>query len=172
MTLTEVSCRILDQLAHVVRQLDSADFVRPSPALSQSTIGQHVRHTLEFFQCLERGLPGGVVNYDERERYDLLQESRELALDTMDQIIAFLRSTSENLSLTLEVGYERTSDRTQAVPTNYHRELIYNIEHAVHHMALIKIGVRELAPYVALPADFGVAVSTMRYQAMITASQA
>jgi len=173
MTLTDVSCRILEQLADVARQLDSADFIRPSRALSQATIGQHVRHTLEFFQCLERGLAKGIVNYDERDHNEMLQENRELALDVIGEISAFLRGRDGNIPLSLEVGYDRTSDKTEMVPSNYYRELSYNIEHAVHHMALIKIGLREIAPQLNLPPDFGVAVSTLRYQeAMFDAHQA
>jgi hypothetical protein len=173
MTLTDVSCRILEQLADVTRQLDSTDFTRPVRTLSQATIGQHVRHTLEFFQCLERGLPKGIVNYDERDHNEMLQENRELALDVIDEISAFLRGRDGNVALSLEVGYERTSDKTEMVPSNYYRELSYNIEHAVHHMALIKIGLREVAPHVTIPPDFGVAVSTLRHQeAMLSARQA
>jgi hypothetical protein len=172
MTLTDVSCRILEQLADVTRQLDSTDFVRPSRALSQATIGQHVRHTLEFFQCLERGLPKGIVNYDERDHNELLQDNRELALNVIGEISAFLRGHEGNVPLSLEVGYDRTSDNTQTVPSNYLRELSYNIEHAVHHMALIKIGLREVAPYVTIPPGFGVAVSTLRHQeAMLSTRQ-
>lgn len=164
MSLPEISCRILLQLADVVRQLDPDIFVRPSAALSHATIGQHIRHTLEFFQCLERGLPKGVVNYDEREHNQMLQENRQLALSVIDEIDLFIQGQHENVTLSLEVGYDRSSDRTQSVPTNYFRELSYNIEHAIHHMALIKVGLRELAPHVSLPRDFGVAVSTLRYQ--------
>jgi hypothetical protein len=164
MTLIEVSCRILDHLVVVTRQLEPTEFVRPSQALSQATIGQHIRHTLEFFQCLERGLPSGVVNYDERAHSELLQENRDFALLAMEKIASFLRSQDKNIPLSLHVGYERDSDETQTVPSNYYRELSYNIEHAVHHMALIKIGLREVAPQVKLPPDFGVAVSTLRHQ--------
>lgn len=173
MMLTDVSCRILEQLADVTRQLDSTDFIRPSRALSQATIGQHVRHTLEFFQCLERGLQKGIVNYDERDHNEMLQENRELALQVIGEISAFLRGRHGNVPLSLEVGYDRTSDKTQTVPSNYYRELSYNIEHAVHHMALIKIGLREVAPHVTIPPGFGVAVSTLRHQeAMLAARHA
>ena len=169
--LTKVSCRILEQLADVTRQLENADFTRPSTALSQATIGQHVRHTLEFFQCLERGLPMGIVNYDAREHNEMVQENRELALQVIDQLLSFLKSQHENVPLRLEVGYERTSDNTQSITTNFHRELSYNIEHAVHHMALIKVGLKELTPDVVLPPDFGVAVSTLRHQEAVLAAR-
>jgi hypothetical protein len=31
-------------------------------------------------------------------------------------------------------------------------------------MALMKIGIREAAPYVTLPEEFGIAISTLRYR--------
>jgi hypothetical protein len=37
-------------------------------------------------------------------------------------------------------------------------------------MALIKIGVREIAPYVQLPSDFGIAASTIRFKEMAGAA--
>jgi hypothetical protein len=40
---------------------------------------------------------------------------------------------------------------------------VYNVEHAIHHMALIKVGLKEVCPAVKIPADFGVAVSTVKY---------
>ncbi len=57
------------------------------------------------------------------------------------------------------------------IASNFYRELIYNIEHAVHHMAIMKIGVLEVAPYVSMPLDFGVAVSTIRHKKSETALQ-
>jgi len=34
----------------------------------------------------------------------------------------------------------------------------------VHHMAIMKIGIRQVAQRAAVPADFGVAASTLRYR--------
>jgi hypothetical protein len=50
------------------------------------------------------------------------------------------------------------------VETTALRELVYNIEHAVHHMAIMKIGVREIASYIGLSSDFGIAASTIRHK--------
>jgi uncharacterized damage-inducible protein DinB len=155
---------ILDQLAGVIRQMDEKDFCKPSKTLSNSTVGQHLRHTIEFFICLEQGFKKGLVNYDKREHDKLIESDKFLALAAIERIKDFVSHQNSDQTLQLEVGYERERDTYITISTNYLRELTYNIEHAVHHMAIMKIGIREVAGYVNLPADFGIAVSTIRYK--------
>lgn len=171
MQLSIACSNILMQLSDVIRQMDENDFVRPSNTLGQSTIGQHIRHTLEFFICLEQGFAKGIVNYDRRAHDKLIESNKLIALNTVDRISAFVANQTKDRELILEVGYQPDSDDCITIDTNYFRELSYNIEHAVHHMAIIKIGLRELADYVQFPADFGIAVSTVRYQAGVVESR-
>ncbi len=160
-----IACKIiLGQLEDVLHQLREDDFGRPSVALSNSTIGQHLRHTLEFFFCLEQGFESGVVNYDKRNHDKLIETDKFLALASLRRINDFVSNRVEDKRMKLEVAYERDSDVCLTIETNYLRELTYNIEHAVHHMAIMKIGIREVAPYTTLPSDFGIAVSTLRYK--------
>ncbi|CAN0490192.1 unnamed protein product [Phaeothamnion confervicola] len=72
-------------------------------------------------------------------------------------------------ALKLEAAYDLDKEEFVTIETNYLRELVYNIEHAVHHMAIMKIGIREAAPYVKLTPDFGIAASTIRYQETVAA---
>lgn len=169
MQLTTLSSHILGQLSDAMRQLAPEDFSRTSRALSNATVGQHLRHTLEFFICLERGLSSGVVNYDNREHDERMEMDKDLAIEVIVRISSFIRTLKENHPLVLEVGYDVDTDETQSMETNVFRELTYNIEHAVHHMAMIKIGLRDVAPYVVIPPDFGVAVSTRRHKASLLA---
>lgn len=164
MQLVEACDTILGQLADLVERIEERDFVTPSESLGRSTIGQHLRHTLEFFMCLEAGVQSGTVNYDTRAHDRIIEADKFLALAAIYRIRAFVRQQPPRQSLKLEVGYKRHSEEAVRLDTNYLRELTYNIEHAVHHMAIMKIGVREVAPYVTLPSDFGIAVSTIRYQ--------
>ena len=164
MDLSKACTNILDQLEGVVRQIEPAHFSQPIEILSKSTVGQHIRHTLEFFICLERGFGSGLVNYDKRSHDKLIESDKFLALNAIQNIRLFVGSQDQDKPLRLEVGYDLEREQFITIHTNFSRELVYNIEHAVHHMALIKIGVREAAPYVQLPADFGIAASTIRYK--------
>ena len=155
---------ILNQLTSVVEKLTEAEFTNPSESLSGSSVGQHLRHTLEFFICLEQGFKMGIVNYDKRAHDKFIESDKFIAMSYISRIQQFVKTNIIDQSLKLEVGYDLEHDDYISIETNYFRELTYNIEHAVHHMAIMKIGIREVAPHISLPSDFGVATSTIRYR--------
>jgi uncharacterized damage-inducible protein DinB len=163
MVIKEACANILHQLRDLVVNIQEDDFKRPVTALGSSTIGQHLRHTLEFFICLEIGFDNGVINYDKRAHDKLIETDKFTALDTITQIEEFISRLSDK-QLTLEVSYNLESEEFHTLKTTATRELVYNIEHAVHHMAIIKIGVHEIASYIRLAPDFGIAASTIRYR--------
>lgn len=170
MNINTACSHILSQLHDLIDQISDEDFVKQGSTLSGSTIGQHVRHTLEFFIMLENGVRTGLINYDNRAHDKVVERDKQIALAVVKQIQAFVTKQSDNVPIVLEIGYDLRKEDVTNVETNYLRELVYNIEHAVHHMAIIKIGIKEIAPYIILPRDFGVAASTIRYQDSIVAS--
>jgi uncharacterized damage-inducible protein DinB len=169
MTQLSIAClRILEQLEDAVAGISQQEFTRSSITLSGATIGQHIRHTIEFFVCLEEGFGSGVINYDKRAHDKSIEMDKTRALVTLAGIRTFISNSADNKKLMLEGAYDTNSTEVYTIETNYLRELAYNIEHTVHHMAIMKIGLREMAPYVELPADFGVAASTTRHQAVMS----
>jgi len=163
MNLKEACSCILTQLTELVTQINEQDFTRPAVTLSNSTIGQHIRHTVEFFLCFETGYSDGVINYDKRGHDRLIESDKYIALAAIGRIREFVAAFTEK-PLTLEVGYDLVNDDFITIETTATRELVYNIEHAVHHMAIMKIGIREIATYIKLSPDFGIAASTIRYK--------
>ncbi len=163
MDLSRAAVNILKQLGQLLKQIDETDFATPSQTLSQATVGQHIRHTLEFFICFQNGFRNGLINYDNRAHDKLIETDKFVALKTLGEIIEFVKALEGDEPLKLEVGYTISGATLAPIDTTCRRELVYNIEHAVHHMALIKIGVREVAPYVDLSSDFGVASSTILF---------
>jgi hypothetical protein len=163
MNLPHACSDILAQLTSVVNQISPEDYSKPSATLGGSSIGQHLRHTLEFFFCFKSGCETGVINYDKRAHDKLIETDKFLALHAIAGVSDFLKNLKENTTLMLEARYDSQVDFTNII-TNVSRELVYNIEHAVHHMAIMKIGIREVAPYIDLPANFGIAASTVQHQ--------
>lgn len=154
---------VLDQLAAVMSQISEKDFKKPIDTLNNATVGQHIRHTLEFFTCLLDGYINGVVNYDKRNHDKGIETDKSQALTTLSGITSFIEKVDENHYFKLEVDYGIDMELTSSIATNFNRELAYNIEHAIHHMALIKIGIQAICPHVDMPANFGVANSTVKY---------
>jgi len=160
-----IACRhIVEQLSDLVNQLSQEEFTMPIQTLSGATLGQHVRHTIEFFQCLEQGMGDGYVCYDKRKHDQSIETDMRRASQAMSELLHSWQNFPEDKELKLEVSYDPHSDEGEIVRSTLLRELVYTIEHAVHHMALLKIGVLEAAPKVKLPHGFGVAVSTVRYR--------
>jgi uncharacterized damage-inducible protein DinB len=171
MKLITACTEILEQLTALLGEIDEADYCKPSPSLSGSTVGQHLRHTLEFFICLEQGFKNGIINYDKRSHDKVIEQNKNLAVESIQRIKNFVTAIDLERNLRLEVNYNIEQDETEVLETTAKRELVYNIEHAVHHMALMKIGIREVASYVDLKKEFGVAASTIRYQETKVLSQ-
>src|SRR3954462_8697321 len=106
MNISRACIQILQQLAQLVNEIDGRDFNKPSEALSNSTIGQHLRHTLEFFICFENGYQKGLINYDKRSHDKLIETDKFVALLCINRTISFVNNLTANKSLRLEVGYD------------------------------------------------------------------
>ncbi|CAI2765536.1 DinB family protein [Flavobacterium collinsii] len=148
----------LDELNDLLSQLSDTDYAKPCPALNNSTIGEHIRHILEMFKGLENGYDVGIVNYDNRERNTRIQTETGYAKELITEIKTELKS--ENKIIYLEQVIDGLSLRIQS---NYYRELLYNLEHCIHHQALIKVAVLPFKN-ILVDENFGVARSTIEYR--------
>lgn len=131
--------------------------------LSGSSIGMHVRHVIEFYQCLLNDRLSGQINYDARERNHLLETNIPFAQTSIALIQEELNRIPSNASLTL-VTEQNFETVLLPIETNFCRELSYVIEHTIHHLAIIKIACISYFPAIQLDADFGVAYSTIKYR--------
>ena len=161
MPLQEAVRHTLVQLSGSLELMTQEEFVQPCVHLSNSTIGQHVRHVIEMFQCLELGYETGSVNYELRKRDPLMETKKDVALAALQLIFEGFKKPDK--ALVLEGFYNDHSETLLQIPTNYYREIIYNLEHTIHHMALIRIGIRELKQ-IELPEGYGVASTTVKHK--------
>jgi len=147
----------LNELVGLLGQLSDEQYAKPCAALSKATIGQHTRHIVEMFQCLLNNYDSGVINYDERERNIAMQSDTDYAIFAIKAILAAIDKPNKPLLLRQAINGDEVS-----IESNYNRELLYNLEHCIHHQALIKVALLECD--VLVNSNFGVAPSTIEYR--------
>jgi hypothetical protein len=148
----------LSENIDLLRQLTNDEFTQQNPELSNATIGEHMRHIIELFGCLLENYDYGLINYDARKRDVLLQTDKNEAITIIEKYLLELDKPNKPLSLT-----HNCFSPIELLQTNYFRELIYNLEHSIHHQALIKVVLHSL-PHIKTPSTFGVAPSTLEYR--------
>lgn len=153
------SIAALNDMISILNHLPSQNrYAEPCGALSDATIGQHTRHIIELYQCLLSGYEHGMVNYDDRKRNKLFENDKEEAIAVIKQIQSDLEKEDKPLFVVCESG-----DHPVNISSNYNREVLYNLEHCIHHQALIRVALVSSGE-VVLPEEFGVAPSTMQYR--------
>ncbi|MCW2117814.1 DinB family protein [Flavobacterium sp. 7A] len=148
----------LNELVHLLGELTNEEFSKSCATLSNSSIGEHTRHIIEMFQCLQNNYDSGMVNYDNRLRNPQIQTDTQFAILQIEQIQNVVDKSDKKMFLQQIIDGEELQ-----IETNYYRELLYNLEHCIHHQALIKVGVLQTCKII-LNANFGVARSTIEYR--------
>lgn len=148
----------LQELITLLDQLSNHDYTQKCGALSDATIGEHTRHIIEMFQCLENFYDNGIVNYDKRERNVLIQTDTDFAIKSIENIKNNLEKTNKQIKLQQVIDGEEI-----LIDSNYNRELLYNLEHCIHHQALIKVAIVQ-NKNIIIDENFGVARSTIEYR--------
>ena len=118
--------------------------------------------------CLFNGIPTKTVNYDERKRDLLIETDRTYAIKTLSDLSDQLKNIQP--SFALQLFSNEIEAKEKPFVTSVDRELLYCLDHAIHHQVLIKIGLKELQIADLVGDDFGVAYSTMRYRASLDAN--
>ena len=163
MDLKHASNTVIDHLKNVLDQIRQEDYVKIIPS-HKASVGQHARHIIEFYSCMLDGIRTRIINYDLRKRDHNIETNIGKAQKKIEEIKKEIRDFNEDPSLDLEVNYDLLSNHKMTIKTSYSRELVYNIEHTIHHLAIIKSALKEYYPYIRLPENFGVANSTIRFR--------
>ncbi|KYP13699.1 MAG: hypothetical protein A1D16_04580 [Flavihumibacter sp. CACIAM 22H1] len=145
----------------IMDQLTDAQYTQSCATLSGATIGQHTRHIIEMYQCLLTGVSQNMVNYEARQRDIRIECDKEFAASLLAVVETEIHQS--NRPLKLYAGFDTETHEQVQLDTNFYREIAYNLEHTIHHMALIKVGLLEISG-IRIPEGFGVASSTLKYQ--------
>lgn len=144
----------LETLETLLVALSDLHYRHPSKYLGNATIGGHTRHILELLACTATGYKAGNVDYHNRKRNLKLETDIAFAQEFLADVKETLPAEDKALSI--------SGDGT-IVNSTYHREIVYNTEHIIHHLALIKVALTELG-FTQINEYFGMAYSTIKYK--------
>lgn len=146
----------MESLGMVISNIPADQYSQALEILSESSIGQHFRHVIEFYLLLLDQQNSGVINYDLRKRQKEIEGDPYKANEALTFISNQIQ-TLEDKPLMLTEG------QNESFNTSLKRELWYVYEHATHHMAIIKIGLQFLDKSMIISDNFGVADSTIAF---------
>lgn len=150
----------LKSLSNLLILLNDRQYTQANDFLGNASIGGHTRHIIELLKCATDGYQSGKVDYLNRVRNLSLETDRSLATQELENLQSQIIKKDKALRLAVEIG---EIDSPGFVNTTYFRELVYNTEHAIHHLALIRVGLREMKLDI-VGEEFGIAHSTLKYR--------
>lgn len=151
----------LEQVEELISLMADLYGVRPKQA--QASVGRHIRHVIDHFWALQEGVATGVVDYNLRHRDSDLEKNGDLAQDIVRKLQSWVASLgNKNPSLTVISEISISESQSVELSSNLNRELLYVLNHTLHHVAYASLLARSLA--VAVPDYLGVAPATATYQ--------
>lgn len=148
----------LDSLVHLLTELNDKQYAHTNIFLGNASIGGHTRHIIELLKCAVHGYDAGKVDYSNRVRNLSLESDRFTAIRELENLASEVIKADKELKLIIESPAPHAY-----VSTTYYREIVYNTEHTIHHLALIRVALREMDLNI-VGDDFGVAYSTIQYR--------
>ena len=93
-----------------------------------------------------------------------MENDPAFALNFIQEITDKIFNLEGDKTLTMFGSFTADSENKTAIKTSFYRELAYNLEHSIHHQALIKIGLSAMGLSYLVDSDFGVAPATIKCQ--------
>lgn len=127
----------LNNAISLLNTIENTSYTNNSIGPYYSSIGSHLRHTLDFFQCIIDGLDANAINLTNRKREESIATDKNEAITRIRKIQeTFLHFTDINTNYIIHV----TDDLGQGeVTVDYTLESIMTFahSHAIHHFATI-----------------------------------
>lgn len=165
-TCASSSRTIFSQVIVILDKITDEDYSEGLDVFNGSTVGQHFRHILDFYNCVLIGAEHGELNYANRDRSPSIERNTSLAKDAFLELQHKIDTISDSTKLKVMTDFHNENNQQDVwVDSSVGRELMYAYDHAVHHLAIIKIGIRENFNYANMDESIGVAPSTIRHEA-------
>lgn len=156
---------VVNQINGILANIEHSLYSAPLAIYNGSSIGQHFRHIYDFFGCLAYGASQQVVDYAHRERDLRIEQDPLFAMSAFAHQLESLLMLEEYSPVAVRGDFSSQSNLPRPeYPSSLGREITFIHDHAVHHLAIIKIGLQSEAPDLLKDKNLGVAPSTVKFR--------
>jgi uncharacterized damage-inducible protein DinB len=159
--LCNANIEVLKQLKQLIHYCES--IYKKDPNSQHAGIGQHVRHVLDHYRAFTNGIDHRCVDYNFRTRDSAEEQDACFAESNIDTLIQWLEAfnvPSEEISVISEISL--LEQQSEVLTSNAERELLYLINHSIHHMAYASLLAN--AKGVFVPREIGLAPGTASFE--------
>ena len=164
MNCLQAAREMVQQIDDLIEKIPDADYQRPLPIFNGSSLGQHFRHILNFYECVLQVKDGDTIDYAKRNRDLMVETNPVYARTSFSQLLQGLTLLKETDPVQVKGDFNVNGEAVSSVLSSIGRELMYAFDHAVHHLAIIRIGLRDLEMESIMGSNQGVAPSTTRHR--------
>lgn len=157
--LIDYNIDVLSQGLHII----AAYLARPDCEYARHS-GPHLRHIIEHYEALIRGVEARAVDYDDRQRDPAPERDPLVArarIEALQHQLTALDADAMEQPIAVNLRGGLSGDDNFVSFSSLKRELLFVASHATHHYAALSLHCRSQG--IDLGADFGKAPSTVRH---------
>ena len=161
--ICEDNVAVIEQGIELLMRLEHSVYTVTESQCSTSTIGEHMRHNIDHYNCFIEGYKNGRIDYDARRRSTAIEGDSQLAIKELvviNQQLALVEGNELNRTVLVKLSSAAKSEPEYS-HSSVHRELQFLLSHTVHHYAIISALC--LLKGVAVAPSFGIAPSTLKF---------
>ena len=134
----QYAVRVLTQQANLLKRICPTVYQRPCPVLG-SSVGQHIRHSVDHFQRCIFTPRTDVVLYDKRERGTEVETVPDSARAVIEDCLKGVEGLPDQ-DVAMNVQFTMCGDtgECEVFRSSVSRELAFASHHAIHHNAMIR----------------------------------
>jgi hypothetical protein len=157
---------LLNQKKYVLELIKPEDYTKRVPSIFNSSIGGHIRHSLDHFSAVVQAASSkdsnSLANYDQRARNTEIEVDPKVAMALVNDLIKIIPSLPLKKEIDVSFIGDEKSFRSYQVKSSVVRELSFASHHAIHHLSMIKLILSSLSYELPPDSPLGIALSTAK----------
>ena len=116
--IKESNQKIISQLSGFIEQFSNDEYALKIDLISDSSIGMHVRHILEFYSCFLDNISNNEICYDSRKRQLVFEVDVNSTLEKFKDISNQIDTISENTVMCIASNTSSNERDSVIIKTN------------------------------------------------------